>query len=89
MTVDELIEKIKNERISDLSDEDRFPELELVFQEDTNPRRDYLGSREVYRNKDDNRFIEHEFVKYDYEDELWLVREVVPEEVTTTAYKAV
>ncbi len=63
--------------------------LEEVHTEDTNPRRDYLGHKVVYKNKTDGKFFYVEDYGNDYGCEIYDFKEVKPVEKTITVYELV
>ena len=84
MTTDEILKNIEEVQFTDiwsyenfsfLSDED-FKKLEKVDEETTNPRRDYVGTKYTFLNKEDNRYFQVEFYGNDNGSEIWSFGEV-------------
>ena len=63
--------------------------LEEVDSKETNPRRDYLGTKTFYKNKIDGKFFFVEEYGNDMGHEIYSFGEVKPVEKVTTVYETV
>lgn len=69
--------------------EEEYKNFEEVASYDTNPRRDYLGTKTVIKNKVDDRYFFVEIYGNEMEHEFYDFGEVKPVEKTIITYERV
>lgn len=95
MTTLEILKKLKETQFDAENFEflpwadEVWSDLEEVHSEETNPRRDYLGVKRVYKNKVDGKYFYVEEYGNDMAQEIYDFREVTPVEKTVTIYEKV
>lgn len=93
MKTEEILKKIKETQFKAENFEflpwidEVWSDLEEVHSEETNPRRDYLGRKTVYRNKVDGKYFFVEEYGNEMAQEIYDFKEVTPVKKTVIVYE--
>ena len=96
MKTEEILKLLKENKFKSNSFENMtwvtqeiWDQLEEVYLEDTNPRRDYLGIKTVYKNNFDGKYFFVEEYADDMNSEIYDFKEVKPVEKTVIIYEVI